>query len=105
VLATLTMFSAETIARAIKAALPGENDPFRIYLSGGGIHNPLLIRHLETHFNGRLASTADLGIDPDAKEAVLFALLANEAVGGGRINYGDRLHLPSISMGKVSFPE
>jgi anhydro-N-acetylmuramic acid kinase len=42
-----------------------------------------------------------LGIPGDAKEAVLFAVLANETLSGGSTNYGDN---PSVCMGKISFP-
>jgi anhydro-N-acetylmuramic acid kinase len=45
-----------------------------------------------------------LGIDGDAKEAVLFATLANEAIAGGQTNFGLRQGVPSVSMGKISFP-
>jgi anhydro-N-acetylmuramic acid kinase len=35
----------------------------------------------------------------------LFAVLANEAVCGGAINFGKgRNGIPNVSMGKVSFP-
>jgi len=106
ILATLTLFAAETIARAISDTLRNKPGPFRIYLSGGGMHNPLLIHHLASHFGKQaLATTAALGIDPDAKEAVLFALLANQAV-AGRYHAGETVgRAPFISMGKVSFPD
>jgi anhydro-N-acetylmuramic acid kinase len=48
--------------------------------------------------------TDDLGIAGDAKEAVLFATLANEAIAGGQTNFGLRQGVPSVSMGKISFP-
>ncbi len=38
---------------------------------------------------------------PDAKEAVLFALLANEAVAGTGAGF---MNMPSVTMGKISFP-
>jgi len=47
---------------------------------------------------------AKLGIDGDAKEAVLFAVLANETV-AGRVGEGAVLGgIPLVGMGKVSFP-
>lgn len=105
VLATLTAFSAETIGRAIDAALRKDASPFKIYLSGGGMHNPLLHGLLVRRFGAQtIASTAALGVDPDAKEAVLFALLANQAV-AGRDNLGAGGRAPFVSMGKLSFPD
>jgi anhydro-N-acetylmuramic acid kinase len=45
-----------------------------------------------------------LGIDGDAKEAVLFAVLANETV-AGRVGVGSVLGgIPMVGMGKISFP-
>jgi len=101
VMATLAKFSAQSIIEAITNAVG--NQGFEIYISGGGMYNPLLVGYLEKHFNIKLKSTTDLGINPDAKEAVLFALLANEALAGGKTNYGG--DLLSVSMGKVSFPK
>jgi anhydro-N-acetylmuramic acid kinase len=106
-LATLTRFSAETIAEAIKKSFEGKklDGQFTIYTSGGGAHNPLLIKHLrELLPNMPLKSTNDLGINGDAKEAILFAILANECVAGGQTDFGKRAGVPSVSMGKISFP-
>ena len=105
VMATLTAFSAEAIITALAATIKKDGQPFSIYLSGGGMHNPLLVGRLIDYFGkDSMFTTAELGIDPDAKEAVLFALLANEAIAGGQVNYGKMSRLPSISMGKISFP-
>jgi anhydro-N-acetylmuramic acid kinase len=94
IMATLARFSAGSIIKAISTTLDGRNN-FEIYISGGGMYNPIVRQHLETHFAQKLRSTALLDVDPDAKEAVLFALLANEAVAG----------TPAPSMGKISFPQ
>jgi anhydro-N-acetylmuramic acid kinase len=101
VMATLAKFSAQAIIEAITKAVGDQH--FEIYISGGGMYNPLLVGYIEKHFDIKLKSTTDLGINPDAKEAVLFALLANEALAGGKTNYGG--DLLSVSMGKVSFPK
>ena len=104
IMATLAAFSASGIIRAISECVSGQG-PFEIYLSGGGMYNPVLLKYVEEHFGRKLKLTSDLGIAPDAKEAVLFAVLANEAVAGGKTFYGDHPGVPSISMGKISFPE
>jgi anhydro-N-acetylmuramic acid kinase len=103
-IATLTRFSAETIAEAIHQA--PKISKMDIYLSGGGAHNPLLVRWLSELLQiKKIRSTTELGINGDAKEAVLFAILANEALMGGKVNFGERAKIPSVSMGKISFPE
>jgi anhydro-N-acetylmuramic acid kinase len=105
-LATLTQFSAETIAEAINAALASTKlalADFTIYLSGGGMHNPLLIATLQILLPCKFSTTDALGISGDAKEAVLFAVLANETIAGGVSDFGTRRGIPSVAMGKISF--
>ncbi|QSW90104.1 anhydro-N-acetylmuramic acid kinase [Flavobacterium endoglycinae] len=106
-LATLTRLSAETIAEAIyftiqKTSILAED--FHIYMSGGGTNNPLLVKWLKELLPCQFHTSDDLGILSDAKEAVLFALLANETVAGGDYNFGNS-KIPSVTMGKISFPD
>jgi anhydro-N-acetylmuramic acid kinase len=102
ILASLCEFTARSIIDAIKSSIKGES--FEVYLSGGGMHNPLLADKLSAGLGIKLKDTTELGIDPDAKEAVLFALLANECVAGGDTNFGTRQGIPSVTMGKISLP-
>ncbi len=105
-MATLNHFSADTIADAIKRCIE-KNETYSIYVSGGGMHNPLLMENIKSQLPGlKFFTTDDLQINPDAKEAVLFALLANECVCGKKLNVGKgRNKIPSITMGKISFPD
>ncbi len=104
-LATLTRFSAETISEAIHWVVGSQAlSDFNIYLSGGGMHNPLLVTWLKALIPTNFFKTDDLGISGDAKEAVLFAILANETVAGGDSDFGTRKGIPSVTMGKISFP-
>ncbi|KQM78334.1 anhydro-N-acetylmuramic acid kinase [Pedobacter sp. Leaf216] len=105
VMATLCHFSAETIANAIKRCF-GEKAEARVFMSGGGMHNPLLVSLLNEKLPACIfLTTADLNINPDAKEAVLFAVLANETLCGEPINFGNRQGVPSVCMGKISLPQ
>lgn len=107
VLATLTRFSAETIAEAIIGCISHAQyviADFQIYMSGGGMHNPLLVGWLQELLPCPFLKTDALGISGDAKEAVLFAILANETVSGGDADFGSRRGIPSVAMGKISFP-
>ena len=103
---TLNRFSADTIVEAIKKCFQG-NEAFVIYTSGGGMHNPLLMQNINSQLPGiKIKTTADLEINPDAKEAVLFAILANECVCGGNSTFKNiATGSPSVSMGKISFPD
>lgn len=104
-MATLNAFSAQTIAEAIIKTMP-QNNNFHLYASGGGMHNPLLMEHIKQLLPTiPIHLTSELGIDPDAKEAVLFAILANECIAGGNIKFGTEIKgIPSVTMGKISFP-
>lgn len=102
-LATLTRFTAETIARAYREHLPAPVD--EIYLCGGGAANPVLRRHLEQLCAPTpVRDTAALGIDPRAKEAVAFAVLAHETLFGhaGNVPHATGASGPRV-LGKISF--
>ena len=74
-IATATELTARTIANAIL----DYDDIDEVIASGGGVHNRQLMRRLRELLTPRkLATTADHGIDPDAKEAIAFAILAYE---------------------------
>lgn len=71
--ATLTAFTARSIADAYRRFLPPVAEAV---VSGGGAHNRTLLRHLAEALPGTDVVTSDArGIDPDFKEAVAFALL------------------------------
>ena len=105
-MATLNKFAADIIIDAIVEATD-LNKPYKIYCSGGGMHNPLLMQHLQKalpRFN--FETTTALKINPDAKEAVLFAVLGNECVCGNSDYLQKNVAgMPGISMGKISFPQ
>jgi anhydro-N-acetylmuramic acid kinase len=105
VMATLNRFSAVSIVTAMKRTLDTDKS-FTIYTSGGGMHNPLLMQQIQELLPGYTFYTTDaLEINPDAKEALLFAVLANECVAGGNTAIGNGTSdIPSVSMGKISLP-
>jgi len=105
VMATLNRFSAETIADCIQSSIPA-GSKFNMYSSGGGMHNPVLMGHLTNLLpDATLYSSDVIGINPDAKEAILFALLANEAIAGTPLFAGGHATKIPITMGKISFPK
>ena len=81
-IATATEFTAESIALAIRRA-----DPKEVIASGGGVHNRQIMRRLAELLPGASVTTsAEFGIDPDAKEAIAFAVLAYEFAHGRAAN-------------------
>ena len=85
--ATLTAFTAQTIFDYYRRFLFPHHSVDEIYISGGGSHNLTLMEHLKTLFQPvPLLPIDSTGISGDAKEAVAFAILANEAVHGHPTN-------------------
>jgi len=76
--ATATELTARSVAQAISAY---ESNAREVIASGGGVHNRWLMRRLRELLPGfRMSTSADHGVDPDAKEAIAFAVLAHEFV-------------------------
>lgn len=102
ILHTLGCFVAWSIAQAIHSQNPC--DARKIYVSGGGVHNHFLMEKLQAYLpEYHIQSTEALGIPPDAKEAMLFALLAYECFHGNPDTYPPPL-MP-VRLGKISLPE
>ncbi len=104
-MATLNKFTADLICDAINE-LTKNKAKTKIYISGGGMYNILLMEHLIKDIrNATIDSTAEKNIDPDAKEAILFAILANECIAGEAATFSNLgKNFPAVSMGKISFP-
>ena len=103
IMATLNTLSAVTITEAISSVIGDQ--PFHVYMSGGGAHNPLLVSTMQRLLPKCIFCTSDeLGILGDAKEAVLFAVLANETIAGNPFDFGKRQGVPGVCMGKISLP-
>ena len=98
-MATATELTVRTIALAI-ARYP---DTREVIVSGGGAHNRFMMERLGAVLKPRVTTTAEFGIDVDAKEAILFALLAY------RTHQGRAGNLPTATgarkaaiLGKIS---
>ena len=76
VVATLTMFTVRTIADAMRRWVV-ERGVDEVVVTGGGARNPVLLRWLgEALAPIPVRSGEEVGIHPDAKEAIAFAGLA-----------------------------
>ncbi|MCJ8210607.1 anhydro-N-acetylmuramic acid kinase [Mucilaginibacter sp. RS28] len=98
--ATLTAFTAKVIVDFLRESLQNKVD--QVFVSGGGARNPVVMQHLSEHLpTVQIQDTEAIGINPDAKEAILFALLGNEAIAGEPLAISSN---PAVLMGKFSFP-
>ena len=78
-LATVTRYTAETIAYALRNHLP--RLPQTLVLGGGGSYNQTLVSQIrELLPEVQVVCNEELGWNGDAKEAVAFAILANETI-------------------------
>jgi len=101
-IATATALTAATIAIGI-TRFAGACD--ELIVSGGGAHNPQVMAHLSAFLpQVAIATSTNYGVDVDAKEAVAFAILANETWGRRPSN------LPAatgarrpVILGKISY--
>lgn len=101
-LATATRFTAESIRIGVTEF--SSVYPDCLIVGGGGSRNPVLLKHLKDCLPGcRVMTNEEIGFDSDSKEAVAFAVLANEAYEGMTNN------VPSVTgalhpvvMGKIS---
>lgn len=89
-LASLARFVAEAVGEGVRRHVPERID--EVLVSGGGARNGTLMAALgETLAPAAVRSIEEVGMDPDAKEAVAFAVLANETL------FGQPGNLPSAT--------
>jgi len=102
--ATATAYTAETIGYAIENHIPQSID--KLVVGGGGSYNITLMRMLKQRLPYMTVCTQeDMGGSSDAKEAIAFAILANETVCGntGNLPYVTGAEREKI-LGKVCLP-
>ena len=78
IVATLTAFTARSIAFEYRRFIEPQSPLKTLVLGGGGAHNPVLVEQLRKAWPHPLdiVGHETFGIDPKYKEALLFALLA-----------------------------
>ncbi len=95
-IATLTDLTVQTVALYISQFVSEQNPIDRLYVSGGGVHNRTLMQRLSEVLVNTVVEPVDTsGISADAKEAIAFAILANESL------HGQAGNLPSATGASV----
>jgi anhydro-N-acetylmuramic acid kinase len=97
--------ATELTARTIALGVDRYPETQEVIASGGGVHNGYLMERLRAFLKPRVTTTAEFGIDVDAKEAVLFALLAYETYNRrpGNLPSATGARKPMV-LGKISPP-
>ncbi len=96
-IATITAFTAKSISDSYEKYIQPYYKISEVVMSGGGVHNPVLFQFLKGYLeNIRISKVDDFGIPSDAKEALAFAILANETISGNPGN------IPSATGAKES---
>lgn len=106
IVATASQFTAFAIYDGYKRFVHKDVMVDEVIVSGGGARNKFFLDELRRYFVGaRVRLIDEFGISADAKEALCFAILANESFAGNPGN------LPSVTgaerrviLGKICFP-
>jgi len=95
----------ELTVRSIALAIERYPATREVVVSGGGAHNLYLMERLRTSLSPRVTTSEEFGIDVDAKEAILFAVLAYETHRhrAGNLPSATGARKPVI-LGKISRP-
>ncbi len=85
---TLSKFTAYGIYRSYKKFIFNETRIDELIVSGGGARNLFLLKCLSGYFGETVEVKVidELGFSSDAKEAICFAVLANETISGNTSN-------------------
>ncbi|MEE3235411.1 MAG: anhydro-N-acetylmuramic acid kinase [Candidatus Latescibacterota bacterium] len=104
IVTTFTELSAQSISSALDFFTA--ESIYEIWVAGGGVHNSYLMRRLSQLISGvSVRSLAELGLDPDAREAVSFAVLANQTIHGKAGNIPEATGASSpVVLGKITLP-
>lgn len=83
-LATACAFTGAAVARSLAENVPEEiiRSTKKLYASGGGVKNPQIMKEIQERLPGGicLATSDEIGIPPEYKEAVKFATIAYSTI-------------------------
>ncbi len=87
-IATATAYTAYTVYQNYINFIRPKTEITELYVSGGGAHNKTMMKFLREYFGAsvKVNNVEKLGISSDAKEAICFAVLANETLSGNPAN-------------------
>ena len=104
-LATITAYTAECIYENYRLFILPKYNISEILICGGGLRNLTLMKFLREKFYPiQVKSVEDYGIMSEAKEAIAFAVLANETIHGNPSNVPSATGAErAVVLGKIAF--
>ncbi len=102
-IATITAFTAKSISDSYRKFIQPYCKIDEVIISGGGVSNPVLFQFLKDYLvDISIRKVDDFGIPSGAKEALAFAILANETVSGNLCNVPSATGAKeSVVLGKI----
>jgi anhydro-N-acetylmuramic acid kinase len=106
IVATAAQFTAYAVFDGYRRFVAKRMSADEVIVSGGGARNRFLVDELKRYFTRTKVRVVDeFGMSADAKEAICFAILANETMAGNPTNLprvtGARRH---VVLGKICTP-
>ena len=105
-MATVTAYTGACIHRNYRLFILPKYQISEILVCGGGLRNLTLMKFLRERFHSiPVKSVEDFGLMSDAKEAIAFAILANETIHGnpGNVPSATGADHPAV-LGKIATP-
>ncbi|MFE0503038.1 anhydro-N-acetylmuramic acid kinase AnmK [Peribacillus butanolivorans] len=107
ILATVTMFTAKSIVENYRAYIFPKTKIEEVIIGGGGSYNETLLEMIQSLLGNsiQVLTQEELGYSSEAKEAVAFALLANETFHGNPSNVPKATGARNdVILGNITFP-
>ncbi|MGE6376442.1 anhydro-N-acetylmuramic acid kinase AnmK [Peribacillus muralis] len=107
ILTTVTMFTAKSIVENYRAFILPKTEIEEVIIGGGGSYNNTLIEMIQSLLGDSITvlTQEELGYSSEAKEAVAFALLANETFQGKPSNVPSATGAKkAVILGNITFP-
>ncbi|MFF2586285.1 anhydro-N-acetylmuramic acid kinase AnmK [Peribacillus butanolivorans] len=107
ILATVTMFTAKSIVENYRAYIFPKTKIEEVIIGGGGSYNKTLLEMIQSLLGNsiQVLTQEELGYSSEAKEAVAFALLANETFHGNPSNVPKATGAKNdVILGNITFP-
>ncbi|MFH0736545.1 MAG: anhydro-N-acetylmuramic acid kinase [bacterium] len=104
---TVTYYTAYTIFKNYQKFVMPTVQIDELFVSGGGAKNPVIMKYLQQLFgkNTIVKNCDSLSITSDSKEAVCFAVLANETISGNPSNVPNVTGASKLTiLGKICLP-